>query len=360
MDKKLLDKFIANRCTSKEIDGFFEWLEKFQIGDFQEASSLRSYWDAIEMKENPDEASTRRQLDRIHNTILSSQSKRIKEGRMRFFAGVPIVRLMSRAAAILLLPVLTLLLYALFFQPGLSSLPGVAQTYEIVSPPGARTHFELPDGTKVWLNQESKMIYPHRFAGGVRTVRLTGEGYFDVAPDKKKPFVVEARGMAVKAVGTSFNVKAYADGSNFETTLESGQVTVLRHITERSQPEICRMEPGEHFVFNEMTKEYTLKAEDPSRYVLWKEGKLVFKDDYLDQVAERLSRWYHVKVTLKDTGLKSLTYTGTFIDETLDQVLEMMEIVTPISYTVSDRRKLSDGTFSEKEILIVKKGGKTN
>ena len=361
MDKKLLNKFISNQCTSNEINGFFDWLEEHCADKLKEEFLFRSYWDDIKITDNPDDEFAQRRLDRIHHTINLNQSKQIEDTKIRFFPRktARLIKLISRVAAILLIPVLTLLVYTHFFQSELYSLLNVSQKYEIVSPPGSRIQFELSDGTKVWLNHGSKMVYPQRFIGDTRTVHLIGEGYFDVAPDKTKPFIVEAQGMTVKAVGTSFNIKAYADDIDFETTLESGKVIVLRN-TNGSQSEVCQMQPGEHFVFNETTNKYSLQTENPSKYVSWKDGKLVFKDDHLNKVAERLSHWYNVNVSLKDPELRSLTYTATFIDETLDQVLEMMEVVTPISYTVSERQKMADGTYSPKEVLIYKKGGKVN
>ncbi len=351
MDKKLLNKFIANQCTSNEIDTVFSWVQKFQ-----DKFLFKSYWDDIKITDISDDELVQRRLDRIHHTINLNQSERLGRGKVRFLSKrkSSFVQFISRAAAILLFPLLTLFVYIRFFQPELYSMLTVSQEYEIVSPPGSRTQLKLSDGTKVWLNHGSRMIYPQKFTEDTRTVELTGEAYFEVAPDKTKPFVVEASGMAVKAVGTAFNVKAYPDDPNIETTLESGKVIILRNAS-GMKTEVCNMTPGQHFIFNTISSKYSLKTEDPSKYVSWREGKLIFQDDHLDQVANRLSRWYNVKVILKDSGLSSLTYTATFVDETLDQILEMLEIVTPISYTISDRQKLPDGTFSEKEILIYKK-----
>jgi len=356
MNRELLNKFIANRCTSDEVDVVFDWLQNHS-GNLSYEALFKSYWDGIQVMEADKEKSSQQQLDRIHHTInlnhsdwLNGDRKKVLNRKKSF------VRLISKAAAILLLPVISILVYSYFYQPDLYSLLGESQKYEIVSPPGSRTHLELSDGTKVWLNRGSKMIYPRRFIGNTRTVQLVGEGYFEVASNKTKPFIVETQEMSVKAVGTAFNIRAYPDGANFETSLETGKV-IIHQTNSADKMDVCDMKPGEHFSFNETTRRYTLTTEDLTKYVAWREGKLVFKDDYLVDVAERLSRWYNVKVTLKDQNLNHLTYTATFIDETLDQVLEMLEIVTPISYTVSNRHKQSDGTFSGKEILIYKKGG---
>lgn len=355
MDKSLLNKFIANRCNPAEIDRIFSWVQK-SSDSFSDEALLKDYWNDIQMTESHEGKSTQ-QLDRIHHTINLNSSERLNITRKPFLTKRnSLVRLMTRVAAILFIPLLSISIYTYFLQPDLYSLIDEFQKYEIISPPGSRTHLELSDGTKVWLNRGSKMIYPRRFIGNTRTVQLVGEGYFEVASNKTKPFIVETQAMSVKAVGTAFNVSAYPDGANFETSLEIGKV-VIQQPNSEDEIEVCDMKPGEHFSLDKATRRYKLTTEDLTKYVAWREGELVFKDDSLVDVAERLSRWYNVKVILKDPDLNHLTYTATFIDETLDQVLEMLEIVTPISYTVSKRHKQSDGTFSGKEILIYKKGG---
>ncbi|MFA5327470.1 MAG: FecR domain-containing protein [Prolixibacteraceae bacterium] len=354
MDIKLLKKFAANKCSPDEVDAVFNWVQE-QPDKITGENLLKNYWKELEVTELPDNETALWRLYKIHHTINLNQSERLTENKIRSLLTKKFspVRMLYRAAAILLIPVITLLVYTYVFQPELYSALNISQKYEIVSPPDSRTHFELPDGTKVWLNDESKMVYPQRFIGKTRTVQLIGEAYFEVSPDKSKPFIVETQGIAVKAVGTCFNIKAYHGDPDIETTLESGKVIILKDTGKKS--EICEMEPGQHFVFNRTTNKYSLKREDPAKYVSWREGKLIFQDDRLDQVAQRLSRWYNIQVKLKDPELSSLTYTATFVDETVYQILEMLEIVTPISYTVTERQKLPDGTFSEKVILIHKK-----
>ncbi|MEL7589561.1 MAG: FecR domain-containing protein [Prolixibacteraceae bacterium] len=352
MDKKLLTKFAANKCSPDELDTIFNWIQKDQrTGE----NLFKGYWNELEFPEAADQEAALLRLYKIHHTINMRRSEPPAEGKSHSIPAKKrsLVPLLSRAAAILLIPVITLLVYTYVFQPELYEALNGSQEYEIVSPPGSRTHLELADGTKVWLNYDSKMIYPQRFAGQTRTVRLEGEAYFEVSPDKSKPFIVEIQGIAVKAVGTSFNIKAYPGDPDVETTLESGKVIILANTGKK--PAICEMEPGQHFIFDPASSKYSLKREDPAKYVSWREGKLIFKDDSLDQVTERLSRWYNIQVKLNDPELSSLTYTATFVDETVYQILEMLEIVTPISYTVTERQKLPDGTYSEKVILIDKK-----
>lgn len=355
MDIKLLNKFIANKCTPGEVDSIFSWVQN-QSEESTEDSLYRNYWDKIELSEITDVDHARQRLDRIHHTINLNQSGRVPTNNLRFLkiSKLSLTQWISRVAVVLLIPVITLLIYTQLFQSEQYAALETDQKIEVISPQGSRTFLELSDGTKVWLNHDSKMIYPQKFTGNVRTVKLLGEGYFEVASNKAKPFIVESNGIMVKAVGTAFNVRAYTDGSDFETTLESGKVIIQENIGSK-KTEAINMVPGQHFVLDATTNQYSLKTEELTKYVSWKEGKLIFKDDHLDKVAEQLSRWFDVKIIISDVKLKDLTCTGTFINETLPQVLEMMEFVTPISYTVSEREKMPDGTYSKKEILIYKK-----
>jgi len=354
MEKKLLEKYLNNKCAPDEVDSVFNWIQ--QPDKLSDHSFFKSYWDKIEVTDDVDSNFAQQRLDRIHHRINLNQSGQLLTRTTRIFSPkkISLVQLFSRVAVILLIPVITLFIYTRFFQSDSTIAQSNPQLNEIISPPGSRVFLELSDGTKVWLNHGSKMVYPQMFTGTTRTVQLVGEGFFEVSPDKVKPFIVESGGMAVKAVGTAFNVKAYPDNTDFETTLESGKVIILK-TAPGEKSNVCEMAPGQRFVLNKSTNEYSLKAEELTKYVSWREGKLVFDDDHLDEVAEHLSRWYNVKITINDTTLKELTYTATFVDESLDQILEMMEIVIPVKYTVSGREKATDGTFTKKEILISRK-----
>lgn len=360
MDIKLLNKFIANKCTPSEVDSIFSWVQK-QSDESTEDSLFRNYWDKIELSEITDVDHAHQRLDRIHHKINLNQSDRVTTNNVRFLniSKISLTKWISRVAVILVIPVITLLIYTQFFQFGQYTAQEVDQKVEVISPQGSRTFFELSDGTKVWLNHDSKLIYPQKFTGNLRTVKLLGEGYFEVASNKAKPFIVESNGLMVKAVGTAFNVRAYNDGSDFETTLESGKVIIQENVGSKKTT-VIKMEPGQHFVFDAATNQYSLKTEELTKYVSWKEGKLIFKDDHLDKVAEQLSKWFDVKIVLSDIKLNDLTCTGTFVNETLPQVLEMLEFVTPISCTISEREKMPDGTYSKREIVIYKKERKKN
>ncbi len=345
MNRKLLHKFANNRCSSDEVDEVLNWIQKT---DQQSAKVMfQEYWDKTKPTKNIDDTFAQQRLDKIHHRININHSDKIASEKIRTLPSKKIFVLQSlaRVAVILLIPVLTLFVYTRFFQQNF-----IADN-EIISPPASRTFLELSDGTKVWLNHGSKMVYPQTFAGSTRHVKLSGEAYFEVAHNPSKPFIVESEGMQVKAVGTAFNVRAYDDGSDFETTLEEGKVLVQSNLNGNATT-VCNMDPGQHFTLNLKTKVYNLKSEESYKFVAWKDGKLIFDNDHLDKVAQRLSEWYNVDVILEDPKLAELTYNATFVDENISQILNMMKIVMPVTFVEQKREKAPDGTYKKQQILL--------
>jgi len=229
-----------------------------------------------------------------------------------------------------------------------------ADSLEVIAPLGSRTVVQLSDGSEVHLNYGSKIIYPQFFSGNTREVALTGEGFFKVAPDPEKPFIVKAGNLKIKAVGTAFNVLAYPGGDVVETTLVNGKV-VLDLIEQNGKSKtIETMSPGQHVNFSLLTGAVSSTVGNIEKYISWTEGKLIFEDTPILQVTERLSRMFNVDFEVKDE-IKGYIYTVTFTDQPLSQILDLMTIATPVIYKILPRIKLPDGTFSKQKIIIEKR-----
>ena len=220
---------------------------------------------------------------------------------------------------------------------------------EVEAPAGARINFELTDGTRVWLNHGSKLKYPYRFTGKSRNVFLTGEAFFEVAHNKDIPFVVGTSRIDVKATGTVFNVSAYPDESLVKTTLIEGRVILFEKASNRK---IKTLSPNECLKYDSNKHRYMLETEDINKYTAWKDGKLVFKNDLIEDVAKKLSRWYNIEVEVSDKKAKEFTFTATFSDETLPQALELLSSASPVIYKLTDRNRLPDGSYTKQKVLI--------
>jgi len=155
----------------------------------------------------------------------------------------------------------------------------------LTTPRGGQYQLTLPDGTKVWLNAASSLIYPTTFSPDERTVQMTGEAYFEVAHDKKRPFKVKVEGQVIEDIGTQFNVNAYTDESVQTTTLLEGAVRIGKHV----------LKPGEKASVAPSGAIQVSKG-DPEQAIAWKNGLFDFTDNDLPTVMRQLARWYNVDI----------------------------------------------------------------
>lgn len=352
MKKELLNKFINNQCTSEELQ---EVVNHLKTNEFDPELRMLGFqeWKKYK-KEEPllEEKNINLLLDKIHHKINISNNLHLKQNssvKRSIF-----LTMLTRAAALLLIPVLVFLLYTLSNTP--KQIENIAEvkidSLEIIAPIGSKTIVQLPDGSKVFLNHGSKLKYPQKFVGVTREVALTGEGYFNVAPNTAKPFIVNVNNLNIKALGTEFNVLAYPNEKTIETTLVNG-VVVLEELNESMvKRTLGKIEPGQHVKYNTQNRKIISTIGDTEKYISWKDGKLIFKNEPIEQIANRLNRWYNVEIVFANNDVKKLSYTATFVDETLFQILDLMELATPIKYKTLPRQKLKDGTFSKQKIII--------
>jgi transmembrane sensor len=267
-----------------------------------------------------------------------------RENFISFFSGV----------AIIIFPFFGLGLYMPFkYQSVHESQTTVSRVYnEVFSSVDAISKVTLPDGSNIWLNHSSSLKYPAVFNDNVRNVELKGEGYFEVAHNPEKPFIVTAEEIRIKAIGTVFNVMAYPDDGKIETSLIKGCVELQRMEPRGKAIPLLRMKPTDMAIFQKSNNAISVRTFEDDRYFSWKEGKLIFNKEPIGEVAKKLSRWFNVNIKVKDPQLLELTYTATFVHETLPQVLEFMAMVSPVNYTISNRKETSPGTFSKIEIVM--------
>lgn len=200
----------------------------------------------------------------------------------------------------------------------------------IVVPRGGEYKLELADGTLVWLNSDSELRYPVKFAGSQRDVWLKGEGYFEVSKNPEKPFRVVVDDMIVKVLGTSFNINAYKDRGNILTTLVSGKVD----IQDMSGKSLVVMSPNQQVDFRH-GKISSVQEVDITRFVSWIDGKFYFNDMTLENIMSQLQRWYDIEVFFVNEELKSYPFTGVIRrDFTAGQIFEIIEKTTRVKFNV--------------------------
>ncbi|HOI78961.1 MAG TPA: DUF4974 domain-containing protein [Petrimonas sp.] len=328
----ILKRFFSGNYSRKDYRLLLKELEKGE--DIRQA--MEQHWLEWGHDELP-EGDVDYLLDRIQHRIKldENSSRKIKSGWELF----------RRTAAILIVPLaLSFLVYWWLHRD--SSTVGNAYA-EIQCPLGVRTKFELPDGTTGFLNSGSTLKFPVRF-GTERQVKLAGEAYFDVKQRKESPFYVHTENLDIKVLGTTFNVVAYPEEPTEEVTLLRGAVD----ISQNNGKHLATLTPDRQITFDTNRQRIVNKEVIATQYTSWTEGKLVFRNENMEQVAQRLSRWYNAEIVVAAPQLKKYTFHATFADEQLDEVLKLLALTTPISYTEAERVSSPDGVYRKRQIIL--------
>ncbi|WP_423126964.1 FecR family protein [Gaoshiqia sp. Z1-71] len=352
MKKELLIKYLKNNCTNDEFDEIVGWIETEALKKDAKSWSFDQWTKFKPDLKKKDECKFNALLYKIHYEINLKYRKDEETGVIRFSN---VARWLSRAAAILFLPLLGVILYMLSdhnFQMNKYTDLAV-DSLEIIAPVGSRTVVQLTDGTEINLNYGSKIKYPRNFRN-TREVTLSGEGFFDVAHHPDKPFIVKTGKLNVKALGTKFNVSAYPDDDMIETTLVEGKVVIEKTIQEGTNQSIGTMLPGQHVVYHLNSGKVTTTKGSVDKYVAWKDGRLVFDNEPITGMTGKLGKMFNIDFEVADNA-KDFSYTVTFFNDPLELILDLMTETTPITYNVLPRTRQSDGTLSKQKIRIEKR-----
>lgn len=207
-------------------------------------------------------------------------------------------------------------------------------------PQGGEYNLILSDGTKVYLNAESQLRYPVQFAGNIREVELVGEGYFEVATNAQKPFIVKTNGVSVEVLGTSFNINAYGNTEKIVTTLVEGSVKLNMQGSSASQI----LKPADQAVFDVNSGKAEISKVDVNLYIAWKDGNLIFYDNRLEDIMTVLTRWYSAGALFKNESVKDIRFSGS-----LDRYGDIRQILDIIQSTGKVKIEIKENTilFSE-------------
>lgn len=202
-----------------------------------------------------------------------------------------------------------------------SPTAGEAVEYNTLTTPRARQQqLVLPDGSRVWLNAESSIRFPTNFIGKPREIEISGEVYFEVSPDKTKPFVVNVKQSSVVVLGTHFNVMAYSNEAFLETTLLEGAVSF------RNNNEKITLKPGQQSRLSQNEKLQLVANPDIEMVMAWKNGFQSFKKTGIDAILRQIKRWYDVDIEYETEVPSEITFTGEIPREvTLSQLLKALE-----------------------------------
>ncbi|KYP13880.1 FecR domain-containing protein [Flavihumibacter sp. CACIAM 22H1] len=234
----------------------------------------------------------------------------------------------------------------------------LALNSEVSTKNGSRSKVMLPDGTQVWLNAGSKLTYGKDFGASLREVSLTGEAYFDVVKDSSRPFLIHARNVDIKVLGTAFNVKSYPGDKTTETSLIRGSVEV--QIKNRPKEKII-LKPNEKLVVAVDSDSLVAQPSQPrmgntmrlapqvvldqvnyheKEHVIvetsWVENILIFDEETFAELAPKLERWYGIKIKFTSPEIQNIRLTGSFKGESLQTALKGLKITANFNYDIKN------------------------
>lgn len=311
---ELLHRLIAGTTTEEENRQLMEW--------FRQCASKEEFFMLFETawKESPDEMPRdvqERMYRRLSRELDEKKTKTILL-RSRFSWKV-----WPQIAVACIIFVLGLVNYRMNDkQKQLST-----QNFTVLAEKGQRAFITLPDSTKVWLNSDTKISYPADYGLKERNVTLVGEAYFEVAKNPDKRFIVEAKGMQVEALGTSFNVNAYQNDNKIIASLFSGSVRVSydRHVAILKPHESVKVD-----LLNRSFSRY--KDESMQNIALWRKNEITFDGESLEEITHIMSRLYNTTICIEDESLKKVCYIGTIRNNNLENFIDIINLTTPVVY----------------------------
>jgi len=323
-----IKRYLEGKTTPEESDRIKQWLSIPQ-NEAIARTILGDLWanSDIQLKgEKPDfEQMLRRTRFRLQSARHSSTTGNSQFTSSRF------LKMFSKAAAILILPLLVFTAYLYFQKPLFDTTVAenaASGIREIYTKPGTKTNFQLADGTKVWLNDGTTFRYPEHFAGSTREVFVDGEAYFEVKANKRHPFIVNNPMMKTVVTGTHFNVHAYSKDEFFEATLLEGKI----HLESKSGN--AELSPGEQLQFDADATKMIQREVKTSNAIGWISGRLIIQNERLELALKKISRWYNVEILVDDSSLYDYELTCTLENEKVEQCMGLISNALHLRYRV--------------------------
>lgn len=299
MEKETLYRYFEGLASREEEEAVYRWLDA-SAGNEKDLFREREFFDAMILAGSTDEAKNKKREKQKHSG-----------SRIHSF-----VREALKVAAVVTITVACGLYFHLADKKELLS---VMNTISV--PVGQRVNLKLPDGTSVWLNACSEIVYPAVFSGGKREVQLNGEAYFEVTHNVENPFVVRTEKCDIEVLGTKFNVEAYSGSGDFSAALMEGSVQVTGN--DRSLLPV-RLKPDQEVRLK--NGQLAVSSINDYDHFRWREGLVCFKDVAFNELMARFEKCYGMRIIVENKQLKEYTCSGKFrISDGVDNALRILQ-----------------------------------
>lgn len=348
----LMARKLAGEASSQELKELELLIEKNKISS-QDLEFLFHLWEMqLSVDEEYLEATYYLHLQRLSKSGLSLKSDTEPAGKIHVSSTTIPSKKIKRFIAVFASLVVIITVAVVFFMPQKSKIAASAKVEavpkEIITKKGSKIQYKLPDGSTVWLNAGSKLNYDKINESGVREVYLTGEGYFDVVRNPKRPFIIHTSKIDIKVLGTQFNVKAYPNDKTVETSLIHGSVEVF---VKNRPGEKYLLKPNQKLVLLNETEDEVKQTESSLPIIAikrltyvqndtlaietsWTMRRFIFEKESFIEVARKMERWYDVKIEFKKKSLEQEILTGDFTKETLKQALDALRFTVNFKYKI--------------------------
>lgn len=375
MDKEILEiivRILSGDASQEDKQRLIGWLGH-NPENMKTFGHLESIWNALEIMASGKEYNA----GEAHERFKTKTSDKITvRGRSRFKQTIDWC---LRIAAILV--IVTGLSYLMMKSERADSITDTA-VYEVIAPRGSKAQVMLPDGSRVWLNADSKIKYRKDFNEESRDIFLEGEAYFEVAKNPGKPFIVTTANIRIRALGTAFNVKSYPGESTIETTLIEGKVVVEKILANSEGEKLLTLEPNQKVIYYKNPGSYKeilvddenvaqkpilplksiesqIKLNDkvkPEQDIAWKNNRWYFENESFQSLAVKLERRFRVNIHFLNDEIKEYPFSGKFDDIIIERMLVALQFASPFYYTITDKdiyisnKPIKDIPISNKKI----------
>ncbi len=363
MSENLIIKYLTGELSEKESEKLLDWVSKDDHNK-KYFSEIKNTWASAGVDDLPSNESINKEAElfnyrRVLQNVPKKQTYRIKTISLEKKS---IWNLALKIAAVIVL------IYSLGITSYIFLIPKQSQYNEVITRNGEKSQLTLSDGSKIWVNSNTKVRYPVDLNQKQVDIYLEGEAFFDVYKIPGRNLSVHTSDLMINVLGTAFNVKSYSDDGITETTLVRGKITIdgqgkklkeklilkpnqqatyisshkemmvkelntEEKTTKKSKNKIIKNTEQLHKKQPKAQLVFTEKVETEI-YTSWKDGKLVFKGERFEDLARRMERWYDVKIQINDSTLKESRYTGTFEKESVEQALRALSLSLPFTYEI--------------------------